>query len=520
VSIVTIFWSYKLFFGILSDCFPIFGLKRKSYMCLGWFICAAVLTVLCSMGDAITSKTLVLMLALANMGYIAADVAADGFMVWIAHREPVEKRGKMQTLVYAASSFGQLVINVLILFGFSGPEANCAGFEPDETVECTLDERVASRNGMMDAFPDTWCHRKCHAATFDFGLTVSEYAWILACFNLVCMPFYLILREEKTPRKEFRKFLGLFWTQLKRRAAWQIILYTMISQITFGVTNAAKPSTNFLWLNLQTMQNQIMVIMEKVVFIIGLSLVRKFALNMSWRKLIWCGSILVTFFNFLYFFVVFDIWRNAWFYIFTDVSASFMYTLNFMASMFGTVEISEPGFEAITYALVTTASNAVAPLSAVISYQVIAFFPSLHDQNSIATDTPQVRRDFALLHAIVIGINLSSLFALPMLPRQKKETRDMVALGETSVFWGMFALLSATVFLIYSTVVTFMTVAGADTYGCFKVLGGAGCSEHESSVPAYVLVACVLLYCYGVNFYISFLPIIKGEEKRTFDIFF
>merc|ERR1719296_434543 len=99
------------------------------------------------------------------------------------------------------------------------------------------------------------------------------------------------------------------------------------------------------------------------------------------------------------------------------------------------VEVAEPGYEAMTYSLITTATNAVSPLSAVISYQLLAFFPLLNDQESIATDTPQVRNQFACLHSLVIILNLSSILALPLLPRQKKETRELVAKGETSKFW-------------------------------------------------------------------------------------
>ena len=41
------------------------------------------------------------------------------------------------------------------------------------------------------------------------------------------------------------------------------------------------------------------------------------------------------------------------FYIFTDVSAQFMYTLNFIAAQLCMVEVAEPGFESITYSLVS-----------------------------------------------------------------------------------------------------------------------------------------------------------------------
>lgn len=34
-AVVMVFWSYKIVFGFLSDCFPIFGYKRKGYITIG-----------------------------------------------------------------------------------------------------------------------------------------------------------------------------------------------------------------------------------------------------------------------------------------------------------------------------------------------------------------------------------------------------------------------------------------------------------------------------------------------------
>ena len=195
--------------------------------------------------------------------------------------------------------------------------------------------------------------------------------------------------------------------------------------------------------------------------------------------MIWIGSLLVAFFNLLYLLIVYDIYRNPWFYMFTDVSDTFMVTLNFMAGVFCIVEVSEPGFEAITYSLVTTAANATIPLSVVIAYQFLAFFPDLNTQEGIAQDTPEIRNQFAFLVLLTEIINLSSLLSLPMLPRQKEETRELVNSGESSSFWAKFTLISGGVFLIYSTCITFFTVAGAETYGCLKILGGSGCSADE-----------------------------------------
>ena len=107
-----------------------------------------------------------------------------------------------------------------------------------------------------------------------------------------------------------------------------------------------------------------------------------------------------------------------------------------------------------------------------------------------------------------------------MLPRQREETRELVEKGETSSFWAKFTIISAGVFLIYSTIITFFTVAGAETYGCLKILGGQGCSENESSVPVFILIVAAFVYCYGLNFYFTFWPILKGEKKFSWGMFF
>jgi hypothetical protein len=521
-AVVMLFWSYKIVFGFLSDCFPIFGYKRKPYIVIGWCFCAAVLIALAKEGNDIDPRHLVIMFALANMGYVWADVASDGFMVWIAHREPIEKRGKMQTLVYSMNKLGQIAINLIILFGFSGPEMNCPGFESDLQVPCTQNIYVIKRvdQELYLNNPYSWCYQMCNDATFEWDLSIPEFA-ISICFVIFAsIPLYLRLKEAKVKAEPRIEFLSKFWSQLKRRAAWQVILYGMISHITFGVMNAAKMPANYVWLDLHTFQHQIMVIFEKFVFFVGLNLVRKYALNASWRKSVLVGSCLVLVFNSLYFIIIFDVWRNAWFYIFTDVSALFMYTLNFLASHACMVEVAEPGYEAITYSLITTATNAVSPLSAVVSYQLLAFFPLLNDQESIATDTPEVRSQFATLHSLVMLLNFSSLLSLPLLPRQKKETRELVAKGETSNFWGKFCILSALTFLCYSTIATFVTVKYHDVYGCMKVLGGGGCSADESSTMALGLVTCILAYCYGVNFYLSYLPIFTGERRFSWAMFY
>jgi hypothetical protein len=50
-----------------------------------------------------------------------------------------------------------------------------------------------------------------------------------------------------------------------------------------------------------------------------------------------------------------------------------------------------------------------------------------------------------------------------MLVRQKKEAKGMMEGGAESAFWAKFTISAAD--FLYSTIVTFMTVAGAESYG-------------------------------------------------------
>mmetsp|Transcript_15892 Transcript_15892/g.39459 ORF Transcript_15892/g.39459 Transcript_15892/m.39459 type:complete len:680 (+) Transcript_15892:521-2560(+) len=521
-SLVTVFWSYKVFFGMLCDCLPINGRKWRPYIVFGWILCAAMLIALGGMGQSVTPTNLVIMLTLSNLGYVMADVAADGFMVWMAHRESDAKRGRIQTLIYIIREIGRICINIVVLLGFSGPHVNCPGYEPDPSTPCTTDEATVARADqyLVDEYPDTWCHQTCPQADFSFGMTIPQYVWLIATVNIISLPSYIMLKEDKRKAEGVSKVMKGFWTTAKKRGVWQIMLYTMISSITFNVFIAAKSPANFVWLGLSNIQNQIRSIMESLIFTVGLSLLRRYALDLSWRKLIWFGAVMVSVFNLLYLLIVYDVIRNPWFYIFIDVSDTFMYTTNWLASLLCIVEVSEPGFEAMTYALITTANNATIPLSFVISFQLMAFFPDLNTQAGIEADTPSVRNQFALLILITEAVNLSSLACLPMLPRQKAETRELVKNGGSSAFWAGFALISASIFLLYSTFVTFFTVAGAETYGCLKIFGGSGCSENESSIPVTILLVACFLYSYGLNFYFTFLPILQGKEKFAWSMFF
>ena len=45
-TIMTLPWAFKFAFGMINDCVPIWGYRRKPYMCIGWTFCSIMLVVL------------------------------------------------------------------------------------------------------------------------------------------------------------------------------------------------------------------------------------------------------------------------------------------------------------------------------------------------------------------------------------------------------------------------------------------------------------------------------------------
>ncbi|KAF0710792.1 hypothetical protein AaE_012378, partial [Aphanomyces astaci] len=130
--LIVIGWSFKVFFGMLSDCVPIYGYRRKSWILIGWTVTMTCLSVMAfsPFGEpfcnrektkycatplekvpepelqyfnlsAPDSGTLFILLSMfIAFGYVLAASASDAMVVEYAQREPIAIRGRIQTAIY------------------------------------------------------------------------------------------------------------------------------------------------------------------------------------------------------------------------------------------------------------------------------------------------------------------------------------------------------------------------------------------------------------------------------------
>ena len=223
-------WSFKVFYGIVSDCFPLWGYRRRPYMVMGWIVSIAMLLemALTPAGrpyftdsqyrdvkpenytseiietinyDAASQGSMYIVPMMGCVfGYLMADVCADGIVVELAQREPLEIRGKTQTVIYTTRYAFNILGLILVAFCFNGDE---------------------------------------YGGDFDFSLSFPMLMLIVALLVVPMVPItWLFIYEEKchNQHKSFTHYMHELWDIVQTRAVYQYIAYQTISGIFASFT--------------------------------------------------------------------------------------------------------------------------------------------------------------------------------------------------------------------------------------------------------------------------------------------
>eukprot|EP01135_Chromosphaera_perkinsii_P007608 Nk52_evm64s914 gene=Nk52_evmTU64s914 len=419
MSIISICWSFKLFFGFVTDFYPICGYRRKPYIIVGYTGTVAIMFILSGCAEQISLTTFLFMLTLSNFFSVFADVASDGLTCQLAQTEHHSIRGRLQTTVYMVRTTASIITGLIGAFGLNGPSYN---------------------------------------GNFDFELSLNWYCGILAVCGLIPLPgIIFMLKDAKAEeqKESFKNHLRDLRDTMLRRPIYQLVGYMLVANTLLGIQNNAMQNSLHIWVGISNMQSNLNIIFGNFMLILGMWLVKRYFLNTNWRILIiWCVTLLVVLQSFYYLFI-WDITRNGWIYIFANSTSTLVQGSQLVVTTFFIVEIAEPGKEALAYALVTTAGNLVIPFSQVLSNNIGKIFP-LSDAD-LARDDTEVRANFCYLQVLVNALNVLSLVMLVIYPSQKaaaRELRDKYA----SKPLGYAIMATALVFLVYGTLVTVLTV--------------------------------------------------------------
>jgi hypothetical protein len=88
LSYINLPWTPKILYGIITDCFPIFGSSKRAYIVLMGFVQSMAALAIATIRFE-EAKSVMLLALVSNFGGAFMDVIADGMMVVNARKDPV-----------------------------------------------------------------------------------------------------------------------------------------------------------------------------------------------------------------------------------------------------------------------------------------------------------------------------------------------------------------------------------------------------------------------------------------------
>ncbi|KAF4317155.1 hypothetical protein BBO99_00008210 [Phytophthora kernoviae] len=394
-TLVVFPWSFKCFYGILSDCFPIFGYRRRPYMLIGWGICLVMLLIMACMP------------------------AGKPIVVDLAQREPVDKRGKTQSAIYIVRTVFVIIGEIITGFAFNGEE---------------------------------------YGGDFDFSMTFPQLMIVLAASTALVIPStWFLIKEEKKPKVNFREYMTTLWDLLCTRAMYQVIAYNFFSNIFAGISYTASSPVQSYMVGVTPINSTISDILGNLLFMFGIMITSKWGLHWSWRGMIVFTGIFVMIVDGVCTFItVWDVFRSQWFWLGLPIAVQVPYGVGWMISNFVIVELSGIGNEGAVYGLVTATHNVASPFATTLTLLIDQPFNLSTER--IQVDDHSIRADVSYSVIIMYAMTAFSWVFLFLLPKQKEDTQELVRNGGSNKIIGGITLFYLLFALVWSVMTNIMAM--------------------------------------------------------------
>jgi len=386
-----------------------------------------------------------MLLMLSCLGYVIADVAADGLTTEYAKQEPIERRGKTQTTAYLTRTLGGVGSTIFVGLCMNGHEYN---------------------------------------GSFSWTLSFETIALVFAVPAALMVPISaMFVKEPRDPAKKLpngKEYLTMCWDLLKSKATFYIIMYCFLSSAIGGISTPAGGYVKTYWAKVENLQNQCFSLVGLLLFAGGLAIVKKYLLNTSWRMILGVTIVILQFVDSIFStLTIFNVVRNQYFYLGETVLVELPLAANFVVSTFVIVEMADDGNEGMVYGLLTTTANLGGPVARAIGNQLYTVFkPSLSDSRNYLQDTPEFRHTVFSSFMLSYAFPIFSLVAVCyFLPDQKQETQDRKKNWKKRPIYGIITLCLLSVAFVYSLTINFLAMFPSTM--CLKLAGGDGCDATD-----------------------------------------
>eukprot|EP00966_Prymnesium_polylepis_P278535 6435388-Prymnesium_polylepis.2 len=400
-TFVNLPWSFKIFYGLLSDSVAIRGQHRKPYIAIGWgltFVLSLAVAVLGEFGVALPLEVVASVFLAITLAYIVADCAADASMVAFTATEPEATRGSL--ISTACTLPGGRTTRGCRIHTQTNPIPDPIREQHRVVVGARVPVQRAADAGLLLVWP----HH--HAAPLDHrgdrwppdgpdAPPLQGAARSLQGARAAALPRRhtpRMFRDEDGPPpravphrarrvgliahphtalplpthaaaaaqvpKPLRARLYQFYELMSQPAAYRVALSTVGLTILSLVTNNAMNNANAAWFHMTPLQFGISSAINNVVLAAGMWSFKRYLLNVNWRLSFGIGIVGMQLLGMAYLLTIYDeTFRNGWWIVFTSQDQELAYTLIFAIGVVIIPEIATPGFEGITYGAITTFTN-------------------------------------------------------------------------------------------------------------------------------------------------------------------
>jgi len=464
-------WALKPVFALLIHCSPLPTQSRlRTAMQLGWAVTAAALiaiffrdqpppffqdrtlvgTPLSELSrqqmssinsDAPSHGALyVMLMCVASVGYVLADVAADELVRDVATQHlgvsasPHDEDGELQPVLTKYRVVAMLSCFLFMGVGMSGWDY---GGDFDFSLEYT---QVMLLVGLVALAP---------AALV--GVTTSETA-----------------RERRSVRQELREL----WALVRNCGLNHVLLCRFVGGVCAGVSATAVNPVAFYYAGVQPLNDTVVSFVAICVVLWGLKWVDKKGWHVDYRCAIVVATVVTLALDLgATMFTIWDVVRSQWFWIGLPVMEAIPSALDFTISTVVLAEVVEPSAHASMSGLVTSVSFLAGPLGLAVSKYVDAQFDVTNQD--IMADTTHVRAHIMATFFIAYGMQLVSLLWLFALPKTTNAARELKVRSGGSAARGVVLLALLAVTLPF--VVLAHTLSMYEPTACQALFGGKGC---------------------------------------------
>jgi hypothetical protein len=460
-------WSFKIFYGIGTESFRPYGLRRKPYMIFGWVGALILLFALAVSAESLNASSWIAILMMIQFFAMMSDVPADGYSVELGKMEPKETRGTILAIGQRIRFTFCVVAGGIQAFLLNGPTTN--------KEDCTI------------SFNQCW----------KWGLTVQQYYALIFCMVFILvLPIYIMKEPDasKIPRHTMKEFGAEIWITLSNLTTLYLIIYVVGIQILTNFYNNANILLQYYVIELTNFQAGLDTMSTYAALSFAIWIFQKYLLNRNWRKTKYASVAFSAGCSLLWIPAYYNSGgtRNAWYTIFVDLDQQFAAGISQVLYSMAVIEVSRVGQEATTYELIVSVGNAAGTVSGILSTQLLGSVnangcdnedPATCPDTTVALATTESFEDtggprkFTSYTIILVCITfVGTIIFTPFLPSSKDKCHYWKTLGEKAGLSDRRALYT----LILSVVVVSYGILCAvlllnDSTQCMTWIGGSGC---------------------------------------------